>query len=593
MADVLPKGTSHPDPYYMVNGQPGEDARTGRETIHIFSRMHIVVAYLEFFSVLMLVFVGSVYVDFWDGSYFHLGPPVVTRDVVIRGEWKYWLLITVIAWDRVFAMASSKIVSSWRVNIVLNEKSPEYKDVSYTKAMFVLCVDHAMNFLRGALMILFIYSQVDFALAFAIPDIVLGFTSTLYDIKRLQRTWADNCSRKDVRAVVVSNTMDKPLPKGVSEWQISPMVLTFLQLCEFTLFVVVFLVVGYFDSPYFEFHTPFVVFGHVFDSTVTLWMFVIFAFVDTLISTMYNFVTGAYVVSILLNPSCLDIQDTKSGATFIYISKKVIGWVRVIFMLNFILSKFVLLLAMFVADMIVSVFFFHRQLLRKSNALFVDAGGNIDINKPRNLLGYMPISRYYLTVVSLIELFIVLAVTIPVLEMYNYPYFAWPPPLVVFDTVVVSGGVCAYLIVYTIIARVIDTLSSDITYPYIANVIGGCDPNGVHYDPAELVFVCLMYDSTNWLKRIVAFNFIYSNISLVLFQAIADIAVSWIILDRNLKYKKKMLELKNSESQARLISRVTAAEYRPADVGAKLLRAQVYNSMINAENTSDMRNKDF
>ena len=529
-----------------------EPKKPDRDRIHVMSNMHMKVTWMEFVGVLMLIYVGYILGDFWNSAYFDVGIPVMTRDVNIDKQWEYWLLISVIAWDRIFAFASGEIVGNWRVNHVMNPLSPDYNDISYSKAMFVLMVDHIVNFLRGAVMILFIYAQVDFALAFAVPDILIGIFTTIRNIRKLEEKKRINrlakekgCKPEDIQKLLPNGNMITPPSTKLTGWHMSPMVLTFFQILELLLFVLVFYFIGYFDTPYFKFTGSFFLFGKTFTKTSEMWGFFTFVLVDAVFSTLHNAIAGPYILSFLLNNSNLYIQGTKARAIFIYIGKKVIGWIRVIFMLNFILSKFPFLLASFISDFCVTWFIFHRSLNAKKNRIKEKAtNAKIDREEAYNLANYAsgrPLSPYYMTWIAIVWMIFVVIFALAQLQIYNYPYFDWPPPLKVFDTIVTSGIICGFIIGYTIVDRAINTLASEISLPYIANVVSGCDENGLEYDAVELFYICFMYDITGWMRRMVAYNFIFSNISLVIFQGFTDVVVSWIIVVRYLNYKTEAI----------------------------------------------------
>ena len=544
-----------------------EPKKPDRDRIHIMSGMHMKVTWLEFLGVIMLIYVGYILGDFWDSSYFSVGPPVMTRDVNVDTQWKYWLLIAVIAWDRLFAFASSEIVGNWRINHVLNPMSPEYTKISYSKAMFVLMVDHIVNFLRGAVMILFIYAQVDFAMAFAIPDIIIGIGASIRNIRNLEAkkrihkvAKEKGCKPEDIQRLLPAGDMEHPPNKKLTGWQMSPMLLTFFQILELVLFVLVFYFIGYFDTPYFLFVGPFYLFGKTFQSTKKLWGFFVFVLIDAVFSTLHNAIAGPYILSFLLNNSSLHIQGTKGRAMFIYIGKKVIGWIRVIFMLNFILSKFPFLLATFISDFCVTWFMFHRSLMAKKNKEHEketkEEFKREDTYSIVNYAAYKPLSPYYMTWVAIAWMVFVVIFSMAQLRIYKYPYFNWPPPLTVFETVITKGIICGFIIGYTIVDRAINTLASEIALPYIANVITGCDPEGLEYNPGELFAISFMYDATNWLRRMVAYNFVFSNISLVVFQGFTDVVVSWMIIVPYLRYKTESVEYLAAEERQKFVKSV-------------------------------------
>lgn len=534
MAQFLLQTTPQPDRYYKyVTASELDNLKKllNRDDIHIFHNMHMKIAYFQFIGVLMIVYVGFVLGEFWHSAYFSWGVPVKTRDVTITVPWKYWLLLATIAWDRIFAKASSYVIGNWRVNVVFNAAKRPMPSEYYSKTMFILLSDHAVNLLRYAVMIVFLYSQIDFALAFAIPDVLIDIFSSLWSVDRLVRKYKEQdkvlCIREDPTPV----SPDDKLPKNVSGWNISPFVLTWFQWLEVLLFILVFLFTGYFDSPYFQFGAPFPLFGKMYKSQSKYGWFVFFVFVDQIFYSIHSAIVGPYITSSLLNNSNPDIIYPKAGARFIYIARKVFGWVRVIFLLFFILSQFSFLLAMIAADLLVTFFMLNKML---SHRYIKPNSGQ----RP-NWFARIPLSEMYVTIVVLIELTIVVIVSLAQLRVYKLPYFQWPPPLLIFDTLITSKIVVSFICIYAFVDRIVYAFTTEITFPYIANVLTGCDPDGMRYDTAELVMIVFMDTTSNWVRRIVGFNFLLGNFSLALFQAFSDILCSAVILEHYLAFKDR------------------------------------------------------
>ena len=611
MTNILPSNPLNPDSYYKVKDDDDEDEPANiraptRDEVHIFSRMHMIVTWVEYLGVLMLLYVGYVLADnFWQSQYFSVGAPVMTRDVNIDVSWKYWLLIAVIAWDRIFASASSQVIGSWRVNHVMNPKSLDFKNVSYSLAMFVLMVDHIVNFLRGAVMVLFIYAQVDFALAFAIPDVIINMFTTYGNIRKLNvkrefHQKLKKCTPQQAQKLIADQKLEKPPSDKLTDWHISPLVLTFLQICELVLFILVFYFIGYFDTPYFSFTSPCFLFGKMFNNTAKLWGFFVFVLIDSVFSTMHNSIVGPYIVSHLQNNASIEMQGSKAREEFIYLAKKVIGWVRIIFMLNFILSNFRFLLANFVSDFFVTLFMFHRSLMNKNNVLrdrFEKKKlDRATVYSAKNYMAYMPLSAFYMTWAAILWMVFVIIFAMAQLRIYKYPYFDWPPTLTVFETVVTGTAACWFIIIYTAVDRAINTLASDIALPYIANVITGCDPDGLEYNSAELFFISIMYDITMWLRRMVAYNFMFSNISLVVFQGFTDFAVSWIIIERYLRFKLLTTNVnadKNDKTFRKSFSPGTNVVIPVNQTQARYLQRVYEMNVNNALNNGDNFGKDI
>lgn len=593
MALFLPSTTPEPDRYYKyVDNDELEKLKRllNRDDIHIFRRMHMKIAYVQFFGVLMLIYVGAVLGQFWHSKYFSFGPPVVTRDVNVDVPWKYWLLLSVLAWDRIFAKASSYVIGNWRINVVLNKQKRPMPSEYYSKTMFILITDHIANLLRYAIMLVFVYSQVDFALAYAVPDVLIDTFSAFWSAKRLTQKYRELdkvlCARDDPTPV----SPDAKLPKNVSGWNISPFMLTWLQWMEVLLFVLVFYFTGYFDSPYFQLGAPFPLFNKLYKSNTKYALFVVFVFIDQILSSLHTAIVGSYVLSNVLNNSNPDLIYPKNGVRYIYNSRKVFGWIRIIFLLFFILSEFSFLIAMIIGDLLVTFFMLNRILSHRY--LKPNSG-----QRP-NWLARMAVSELHITNAVLIELVIVIIVALAKIEIYKLPYFNWPPPLFIFDTLVTSGAVAGFIIFYSVLDRIIYASTTEITYPYIANVITGCDPDGMRYDLPELVFIVFMNSATDWIRRIVGFNFLLSNFALVLFQALADIVTSAVILEHYLAFKDRIAQaratlqyrLDDAAATKQVTTQPTGEHYPPSRKQTQKTQKPIEEREITYDNTNYYEN---
>ena len=119
-----------------------------RDRVHIFSRMHVRIAYLQWLGVFALIYVGFVLGNFWDSRYFSFGVPVVTPNVTIFSQWEYWLKIALFAVDRLVAAANTHVIGAWRERVVFNDHRPVHELQSYGLVMFIFVTDHMINWLR-------------------------------------------------------------------------------------------------------------------------------------------------------------------------------------------------------------------------------------------------------------------------------------------------------------------------------------------------------------------------------------------------------------------------------------------------------------
>jgi hypothetical protein len=509
--------------------------RPDRDRVHIVPKMHVKIAFLQWVGFLALIYVGYIFGDFWHSQYFSFGPPVMTASVTIKSEWEYWLKIVLFAVDRLVMAAGIHVVTAWKERIVFSEARPPHELQNYWLVMFVLLTDRVVNWMRYAVLVVFLYAQFDFALAMAIPDVLIACGTNVWSIMRYEKKHRE-CRRPQPQ--IQPQSPLKKLDNEDAAFNISPVAVTILQWIMVLAYVLVFYFTDFFASPYFYFSTPFVLFGRTFKNWRKLVGFLVFAFADSVIASMYSSIVGPYIVTYILNNSSVTVRYSTSGARFIYLGKRIFGWVRIVFMLSFTNSKFMFLLAMFLGDFMVTIFMTHRAVSRRHG-----------LRAQKDALAAMPLSALGVTIAVLFELTIVIVVFLAQLKIHKMPYFDFPPPLVLFEVIVTSRVDVVFVILYTVFDRAIYTLSTEITAPYLSNVLYPCDLNGMRYTVPELLLITFTNDFTNWVRRIVAFNFQLSNYSLVLFQGVTDVGLAEIIFKRYTDHK--MLEGGYNESRRR------------------------------------------
>ena len=499
-----------------------------RDRIHLLEKIHLRVAYLQWLGVFALIYVGYVLGDFWQSRYFQFGVPVVTQNVTIFSQWEYWLKIALFAVDRLVAAAGTHVVGSWREKIVFNEHRPVHEEQSYGLVMFIFVTDHMVNWIRFSVMVVFLYAQIDFALAMAIPDVLIACGTNAWMVMRYDQAHRDRkCpAKKETTTTMAPQSPLKKLDSDTAAFNISPIAMSLLQWVMVLAYALVFYFTDFFASPYFAFTPPFFVFGREFKNWRKLVGFIVFVFGDSMIASTYAAIVGPYIVTYVLNNSSKTARYTTTGARFIYLGKRIFGWVRIVFMLNFTNSKFVFLLAMFLGDFFVTLWMTHRVVAERH-------GQRAD----KDRLATMPLSALGVSIAVLFELVIVVIVLFAQLNIHKLPYFDWPPPLVLFETIVSGRATVTFVILYTVFDRVIYTLTTEITAPYIANVVNHCDLDGLRYNVLDLLIITFSNDLTNWIRRIVAFNFQLSNYSLVIFQGVTDVGLSEAIFERYLRHK--------------------------------------------------------
>lgn len=521
-------------------------------SLHMFRQMESKIAWLQIVGVFAIFFLGTVVVEFFGSRYFSFGQPVYVKDVLLDRPWAYQLNVLFIVWDRVFAFITSYYIGRWRNGVLFNNQIEIEDQVSYSKAMFVLLTDHIMTWLRYPVMVVFVYSQIDFALAYAIPDILIGMLAAHMSVTTMINTCETEAIAKKQRSLPAKSAKEALADLNQQWYQtvcgVRLDMVLLITLCEYlqlVAYIMVFYGTGVLQSNYFQFHPPFAVFGRVFKQKEKYAFIIIFVFIDQILASLLNFIVGPYVNTNIMNASAkfTDIRYGVKGARFIYLSRKIFQWIRTMFVLNFTLSQFIFFFFIIIADTIITIWLTDRALANRQNSYELAHPEVPKQKKTTNrVLQYareLQISPMQIVLVVWLEMIIVILVMIFQFDIQDrLTYFNMPPPLTIFDVVMTSLSPISFVFLYAFVDRIIFTLTTEITFPYISNVISACDPSeDYRYDYYELMFIMTANDITNWIRRIVGFNFLLSNVSLVIIEGGTDIILSWIILERYLRFK--------------------------------------------------------
>lgn len=529
----------------VINEKTLKPMLVDTHSLHMFRQMESKIAWLQIAGVFAIFFLGTVVVQFFDSRYFSFGYPVYVKDVLLDRPWAYQLNIMFIVWDRIFAFITSYYIGRWRIGVLFNNQIELNEQVSYSKAMFVLLTNHVMTWLRYPVMVVFVYSQIDFALAYAIPDILLGVLAGHMSVT----TMINTCERKPTDAKQTKETVAELNQQWYQTvWGVKLDMVLLISLCEYiqlVAYIMVFYGTGVLQSNYFQFHPPFAVFGRVFKQKEKYAFIIIFVFIDQILASLLNFIVGPYISTNVMNASSkfTDIRYGVKGARFIYVSRKIFQWIRTMFVLNFTLSQFIFFFFIIIADTIITIWLTDRALANRENTYELTHPDVPKRKKTTNrVLQYareLQISPLQIVLVVWIEMIVVILVMIFQFDIQDrLTYFNMPPPLTIFDVVMTSMSPIAFVFLYAFVDRIIFTLTTEITFPYISNVISACDPSeDYQYNYYELMFIMTANDITNWIRRIVGFNFLLSNVSLVIIEGGTDIILSWIILERYLRFK--------------------------------------------------------
>lgn len=501
------------------------------QSVHIFRDMHVVVSWLQITALLALN-TTMVVVGLYDASYFRFGPPVAIRDDEVTGTLSFWLLWVIFMVDRVIASLSAVTVGGWRSRIAGTPQGDAHPDGAYGfwTIMGINFVDYAVGWLRFSITVVFMYAQISFALAFFIGDFVVHLFVTTCHVRRLRRLRAGD---------------DAP---GWCERGLAKITPGAMALVEFfvalPLLLTAFFVSGYVHTTYFDVGPPVFVFGLTLNADWAFGLLLAYTFVDQLVASTVAEAFGAWETSELHNNAVADMHMSDGKARALVYSRILCRWLREVLVITLTLSQFIFTVAFFAADFLVKIVAVYREIVRATP----DTGRGAFSATARKFADALP-NKTWAIVVLEFECLVLLIVT-GATGLFTAPYFHIPPPLRLFASqfVITQDVFIVWLCGYVIYDRVVATLSRDISSSYIVNVVVGGDTRGIDYHGGS-IWIIAVNNIYTWARRVVAFNFILSNILFVLLSAFADIVATVAINERYIAYKRRMRRHHLDESQ--------------------------------------------
>jgi hypothetical protein len=504
------------------------NAADKRDHVHHFERVNDAICVSQIFALCILIVVGGIF-NFWDSKYFEMGTPVSVHQTVIKKKWHFWLLIALFVFSQMVAALSTKVIGHYRAVTFDHAKVKSSRD-SFAFVACLLSVDHAISWLRYSALIIFLYSQISFAFAFAVPDIILSMI-------RGQRALVKRHHRRHAGADGKAEAIDE---EDKSIWyKIPASAIIVLQLIEIAAFLLVFWKVGFFKSPFFHFGPKVELFGTEITTVWAYTLLIFFAFGQQMLGTLTGAVVAPWFQSHVYNNSKADMPKTDSSIYTIFAFRKFVMIVRTLLVANFATTQLMFLISMFLGDLTMTFIIVWATWARM-----------IDGN-PHDFIARTLPSVGMITALGVVEIFILIIVALS-MKIWTVPYFEWPPPLEVFDVILDTLGQVIVIMIFAVIDKVADTVTSEILTPYISNVIYGNDPHDRVYsedDDRRIMFINLI---TGWIRRVVGYNFLFSNVSFIVIGACVEIPLSCLILSNYLRHKRRVYNQWNVDNYQRL-----------------------------------------
>jgi hypothetical protein len=403
------------------------------------------------------------------------------------------------------------------------------RDRRYWMIMLTRVVASVMYWFNYAYSLIMVRSQISFTVALIFADLgvyAIGkHTSILY---RLRGRVMDPKSFERILGVV-----------------------TFVQILAIPCFFVIFQITGLTTSPYFVVGPKLLIFSTVIENPAEYAFIVVIAFVDQLIASFVRNIIDDWHTSYLQNTERThdEMILSRSEGVCIFMLKRFMAWLRILFVLFFLVSQFLFVIVYALADVLATVITTHRSLTAPDGA---PSGAAAAEN-----------TRTHIIVLAVVQAgeTLLLLLTLILTGLVDTTYFSWIHHAVIFGNDISGESVIVLLLVYIGIERVGATLYNDIILPDYTNWIYGASPapgpdpqpgapipelrrGGYSHLTNLLILSVTRVDF--WFRFLMLIQFVLSNVFFVIPAAAVDIVLGAIVLFRHVRVKDKKLKIGES-----------------------------------------------
>ena len=491
---------------------------------------------MHVFTMFTLIFMGTSFIPIFDGAFFSFGAPVFLDDeTTVHSNVIFSVMILFTIYARVLATISEE-VGAWVTTALpplagARGTTQKERDRRYWMIMLTRVVGSIMYWLNYAYSLLMVRSQISFTIALVFADLgvyALGKHTSI--MHRLRGRVMDARSFESVLAVV-----------------------TFAQIVAIPCFFVVFQVTGLTMSPYFVVGPKLLIFSTIIDNPAEYAFIVVIAFVDQLIASFVRNIIDDWHTSYLQNTERThdEMILSRSEGVCIFMLKRFMAWLRILFVLFFLVSQFLFVVIYTLADVVATVITTHRALTATTKA--GGAGDRAAGEQARTDI-------IVLAVVQAAETLLLL-LTLVLTNLVDTAYFSWIREAVIFGNVISGQSIIVLLLVYIGIERVGATLYNDIILPDYTNWIYGASPapgpdpqpgapaanvrRGGYSHLTNLVILSVTRIDY-WFRFLMLIQFVLSNVYFVIPAAVVDIILGAIVLFRHVRVKDKKLKIGES-----------------------------------------------
>lgn len=488
-------------------------------------------------AAVMVIWLFTIVVGFFDISesfFFRFGDPYV-GNTQLTNDTAFWLLLGMLAVDGAAARVAGEVFAQWKEKFI---QDPRYRSLG--AALALGWMDILLHWLRNTITVIFLYSQISFAVAMALGDMLAHVVLSQWAISAYRgfisdwdshRATQHPDSQEDVNTI---NKLAEKHSKG-TQWSFSAfVVMCVLQVGAFGLLNAALWYVGFFETDYFTLGPPTRIFSYEMNHDDEYWITVVYIFFDQVLAsavgaTVYPWLQGMVFNNAAYKREQYSLPDWKTY--LFYYVYRISAWARGLIVLNFTFAQAVFTVAFALGELVYGTYHIVAQYLK--------------INEPTHQLDI----AIALHAVQLLG-YVIYGLALPI---YDFPgndkidapetarigYFIFPPPFAILGQVFTSQILLAWFTFFGVVFRMVVVVKSETVDAYIGNVIRGLDPLGVRYHPVSLYSIVLGGNLFTWFNLVIATQFAIANFFMSFFALLGELLISGIVIGRYLAYKHK------------------------------------------------------
>lgn len=507
------------------------------ETVHICKGIHWVITWYDIALFFIIIIMGTSFLPIFRGPFFDFSAPfvilgqTVTNNAALVVVMLFFFVVQLLAtfadeisnWSSIFDAAEARS-GLWAAD-------EHAARAHYHWRMLHKTVNTIMYWFRQSAMIAFMRVEISFVLAFVVADILAFYIARRWSIVRREE-YAEK----------------SPKQPEIEQYEKSALLVSLLQIVAMPGFVVVYMIMGVIHQPFFDIGPPLTVFSTTVTNPAVYAYIVIALFADSLIMSLARNIVENWHMYYLQNTAKLEheLLLSRNEAIGVFMLKRVMLWLRIVFVYNFLASQFFMIFVYIAADLIGSLVTTHDYLVPIHEDA-VQTASRPRSKKRAAWSRFFEISRdsvFGLMIVQTIET-VVLVMIIAIAGVFDITYFDWVRSATIFDNTITNLGQRILLLVIIGLQRIGATGYNDVIIPDYTNWLysKGQAPGNTRSEDMAIMFITRV----DYLFRyVLLIQFVLSNIYFVLVAAIVDIVLGIVILSRYIRHKARACTVKES-----------------------------------------------